>query len=805
MEFIKVKNAYLHNLKHVNVEIPKNKFVVVTGVSGSGKTSLISDIIDEVGCCEYLESLGLPQQTSIHDYYESITGLNPTISVKSSNEGRWNSRSTVGTKTGILNYLRLLYLTEGEIECLSCGKKNRLGGNRCSCGEEIPSVESRQLSFNSSAGKCEKCNGMGYVVDVDFDIFRKNNHMTLPDLCTLIRECKPLKKQLSFFAEALHVDLTQPLSKQPALVVDAFLNGMQSQKSNFRGIGPYLVKLYSEDKYSGTLLHKCICPECKGDRLNKLGRSIKIETISLPEASQFSINRLQDFIDKLMERSTTTELGKNIGKLLIDQLNDLIRIGLGYLNLYRTIPSLSGGEYQRLKLAALLQSTMEDIVVIADEPLTGLHPMEKIQVLNQMRLLCEKGNTVIIIEHNIEAMERADYIIDFGPFGGKRGGNILYEGSFRGLLVCDKSITAQYINEISEKSELPMIQGNKTNQLPIKNELLIKNANANNLRNIDVSIPLHKLVGIAGVSGSGKSSLIAKTLVPLLEKCFSVPENEEKAFLNELVEDTCHGASLDGACHITGYVYVSQYPIGRNNRSTVATYVGLMKHVQAIFAKQDQAKEYNYKSKDFSFNSTGACKFCGGTGSIQTAISEEVFMESKCLECNGTRYDEKILKIKYKGRNIAEIMETTIAEAKDFFVSEKKIQSILCELESLGLGYLTLGQPTPSLSGGEAQRIKLLKSLLENKENMLYLLDEPTIGLGLYDIYNLNTILKRLIDKGHSVIVIEHDVVVLSNCHWIIEIGPGPDSFGGEVNAEGTPYVLKNNKKSKIGKYILKQ
>ena len=552
MEFIKIKNAFLHNLKHVNVEIPKNKFVVVTGVSGSGKTSLISDILDEVGCCEYLESLGLPQQTCVHDYYGSIVGLNPTVCVKSSCAGRWYPRSTVGTKTGILNYLRLFYLAEGEIRCLSCGKKNRPGCNCPICKKEIPSVESRQLSFNSPAGNCKKCNGMGYVVDVDFEIIRKNNHMTLPDLCTLIPECKPLKKQLPFFAEALHADLSNPLRKQPAFVVDSFLNGMQLQKSNFRGIGPYLVKLYSEGNYTGNLLHKRICPECKGDRLNKIGRSIKIGTVSLPEASQYSVTRLQDFIETLMGRNEVTELGKNIGKLLTARLNDLIRIGLGYLTLYRTIPSLSGGEYQRLKLASLLQSTMEDMVVIADEPLTGLHPTEKIQVLDQMQLLCEKGN-----------------------------------------------------------------------------------------------------------------------------------------------------------------------------------------------------------------NSAGACKFCGGTGSIQTAISEEAFMESKCFECNGTGYDRKVLKITYKGRNIAEIMEMTIAEAGEFFASEKKIQSILCELESLGLGYLTLGQPTPALSGGEAQRIKLLKSLLEN------------------------------------------DVVVLSNCHWIIEIGPGPDSFGGEVIAEGTPHMLKKNERSRIGKYIL--
>lgn len=718
MEWIKIKNASLHNLKHVNVEIPKNRLTVVTGVSGSGKTTLISDILDEAGCCEYLECLGLPQETSVYDFYESITGLNPTVSVKSSNESRWNPRSTVGTKTGILNYLRLLYLTEGKTEGI------------------LP-VESRQLSFNSSAGKCKTCNGTGSVVDVDFGLFRKNSHMTLPELCTLIPECKPLKNQLSFLAEALDADLSLPLREQPAVAAEAFLHGLQSQKSHFRGIGPHLVRLYGEDRYIGTLLRRRTCPECRGDRLNKAGRSIKIEAVSLPEASQYSVNCLQDFIGKLTERATTTELGKNIGKLLVERLDDLIRVGLGYLNLYRTIPSLSGGEYQRLKLAELLQSTMEDLVIIADEPLTGLHPTEKVQVLDQMRFLCDKGNTVIIIEHNVEAMKRADHIIDFGPFGGARGGTILYEGSFSGLLLCEKSITAQYIHKVSEISELPGLQEDSVNWLQIKN------ANANNLKNIEVSVPLHTLVGIAGVSGSGKSSLIAKTLVPLLKKHFSVCEKEEDAFFDGLAEDTCQGASLWGASHISGYVYVSQYPIGRNSRSTVATYTGLMKDVQAVFAKGRTA-----------------------------------------------------------GKDLDEILGMSITEARAFFDSEKKIQSVLWELEALGLGYLTLGQPTPALSGGEAQRIKLFKSLLENKGNMLYLLDEPTIGLGLYDIYNLKSILRRLIDRGHSVVVIEHDAVVLSACQWIIEIGPGADSFGGEVIAQGTPYALTNNEKSGIGRYL---
>lgn len=797
MEFIKVKNAYLHNLKHVDVEIPKNKLVVVTGVSGSGKTSLVSDLLDEVGCCEYLESLGLPRQISVQDYYGSIAGLNPTVCVKSCGAGRWNPRSTVGTKTGILDYLRLLYLTEGKTGCFGCGKESRPGSSCPVCKKEIPPLESRQLSFHSPAGKCAKCNGMGYVVEVDFCMIRENGHMTLPDLCTWIPECKPLKKQLPFFAEALHADLTKPFGKQEAAVADSFLNGMQSQKSNFRGIGPYLVKLYREGKYFGNMLHKCICPECNGDRLNKTGRNIKLGTVSLPEASQYPVTRLRDFVAEWIGQNTVTEPGKNIGKLLVARFNDLIRVGLGYLTLYRTIPSLSGGEYQRLRLASLLQSTMEDMVVIADEPLTGLHPAEKIQVLDQMRLLCEKGNTVIIIEHNVEAMKRADHVIDLGPFGGAEGGNILYQGNFQGLLSCAKSVTARYINKLCEKMEVPAVQENKTDRLRIKN------AHANNLKNIDVSIPLHSLVGITGVSGSGKSSLIAKTLVPLLEKSFSFPGGEENAFLDEIAEDTAQGAALYGACHIAGYVYVSQNPLGRNSRSTVATYIGFMKQVQEILARQERAKEYHYQAKDFSSHSAGACKCCKGTGSIQIAAGKEVFAGSKCPECNGTGYDGKIREIKYKGRDIAEIMEMTISGAKEFFGAEKKIKAVLCELESFGLGYLTLGRPTPTLSGGEAQRIRLVKSLLEHKANMLYLLDEPTAGLGLYDIYNLNAILKRLVDRGHSVVVIEHDAVVLSHCHWIIEIGPGADLSGGEVVAEGTPHMLKRNERSGIGKYMV--
>jgi len=751
MKHIKIKNAYLHNLQNVSVEIPKKKLVVVTGVSGSGKSSLITDIVDKVGCCEYLECLGVPQDTTIHNYYESISGLNPTISVKSANENRWNPRSLVGTKTGLINYLRLLFLSEGTITCRKCGMTNKLNQRVCNCGENVPSIDSRELSFFSSIGKCPKCNGKGYLIDVDFTVFRNHDEMTLPDLCCLIPECKPLKNQLSFFAEALKVDLKIPFSQQSIDVQESFLHGMQSEKSNFRGIGPYLEKLYSENKYNGDLLFKCTCPECNGERINAKGRSIKIQNFSLKELSTVTLNHLYTFVTDLSENEATTVLGKSICKILMDKLNDFKMIGLGYLSLYRTIPSLSGGEYQRLKLATLLKSTMEELVIIADEPLTGLHPEEKIEVLNQMRLLCDRGNTVIMIEHNLEAIKRADYVIDFGPFGGKKGGNILYCGSYEGLLECKDSLTAKFIGRINEKIKLPVCRQSEIDYL------MIKHARVNNLKDIDVKIPLHKLVGITGVSGSGKSSLISKALVPLLKEHFRGSGNEENENEEDEIAEKFMDTTLNGASHVSGYVYVSQYPIGRNSRSTLATYIGLMKCLNTIFHKLEKESEFN--------------------------ISTEV---------------------RYKDKTLEEILCLNVMEALGFFQTEKKIHKILLELEALGLGYLTLGQPTPTLSTGEAQRVKLARSLLDNKENLLYLFDEPTIGLGLYDIFNLRKIFQRLIEKGHSVIVIEHDIVVLSSCHWIIEMGPGSDSLGGEVIAEGIPDEIRNNANSKIGKYILK-
>lgn len=798
MKYIEIKKAHLHNLKEVSVDIPKNKLIVVTGVSGSGKTSLICDILDEAGSGNYLENLGISQDKSYSDDYESIYGLNPTISVKNTNEGRWNPRSLVGTRTGILSYLRLLYTTNGELQCESCGRINRVNQSYCECKAKIPSIDSRELSVNSTLGRCAQCNGTGYIFDVDLDMIYNNKDKTLAELCTLVPGCSTLKNQLSFFAEALQADLKLQFKNQPIHVQTAFCKGLHTAKSNFRGIEQYVKNLYMEGKYPGTNIHRCVCPKCNGDRLSKTGRNITIHSVTLPEASQFTIYKLMNFIMVIANDPSTTDAGKDICRLMLRRLNHLIHVDLGYLNLFRSIPSLSGGEFQRLKLAALLESTMEDLVIIVDEPLTGLHPKEKNEVLDQLCILCVRGNTVILVEHNIEAIKRADYIIDFGVYGGLRGGNIIYSGDYKGLLQCERSITSTYIKKIEDTTQCIDIPDSLRTEW-----LMIKNAYANNLKHIDVEFPLHTLVGITGVSGSGKSSLIAKTLVPLLKRYFD-------SSTTECVEDECSDEIYDkqentrllGTSWIDGYVYVAQTPIGRNNKSTVATYVGLMKQLQMLFAKQTDAHLHNLKSQDFSFNSSGACSCCNGTGQLIRKLGEDSLSVSVCPECDGTRFQKSTLVVKLKGKTISQVLDLTVEEGITFFESEKMIQKMLFTLKSLGLEYLTIGQSTPTLSSGEGQKLKLAKSLMENKRNLVYLFDEPSIGLSLYDIEHLLHIFQMLIQKGHSVIVIEHDVITLSNCKWLIEMGPGSDLLGGEVIAKGSPEKLKSDKKSFIGKYL---
>lgn len=452
---------------------------------------------------------------------------------------------------------------------------------------------------------------------------------------------------------------------------------------------------------------------------------------------------------------------------------------------------------------------MDSLIYILDEPTAGLHESEKAELLKSIRALKELGNTVIIVEHDRNTIEMADHIIDIGPKAGVEGGQIIYQGDVEGILQCELSITGQYL---SGKATMPV---RKTNQnIEIEKEtprLTIRHAKTNNLKDITVSLPLGVLVGIAGVSGSGKSSLISDTLISLIKGYFydhseyngtNIEENEIDGNVQfTTLENTAE--KLDGLEHISGYVEVSQAPIGRNMNSNVISYIGIWDRIRKMFAKQPEAIKQNLTAGHFSFNSKGACSVCGGSGQETIWLGGNFFLNNICKECHGKRYNDEALSVRYKGKNILDVLEMTVSEAVTFFEDNKAIIYTLRVLQQVGMGYIKLGQPTPTLSGGEAQRIKLAKEIgRQRKGNILYVLDEPTTGLSLYDTAKLILLLDELVAKGNSVIIVEHDPEVLSACDWIIELGPKGGTEGGMIIAEGSPRTLKKNPKSKTGRYL---
>jgi excinuclease ABC A subunit len=475
------------------------------------------------------------------------------------------------------------------------------------------------------------------------------------------------------------------------------------------------------------------------------------------------------------------------------------------------MPTLSGGELQRLFLNAHLESKMDSLIYILDEPTAGLHESGKAELLKSFKALKELGNTVIVVEHDRNTIEMAEHIIDLGPKAGIEGGRIMYQGDFAGLLQCHDSITGQYL---SGNVALPLrtLNPNITHvnvtdkAIPC---LTIRHAKTHNLQDVTVSLPLGSLVGIAGVSGSGKSSLISDTLIPLLKRYFhdqwengEVEEHESDDDLEWTALET-RAEKLDGVEHISGYAEVSQAPIGRHMNSTPVSYIGIWNKIRKLFAQQSDAKQQKLSTGHFSFNSKGACAACGGSGQEKMWLGGNFFIYNTCKECHGKRYHDDALSVRYKGKNIYDLLQMRVSEAVSFFEEHKGILSTLHVMERIGMGYIELGQPTPTLSGGEAQRIKLAKEIgRRRKGNILYVLDEPTTGLSLYDTARLIQLLDELVAKGNSVIVIEHDPVVLSACDWIVELGPGGGAEGGRIIAEGSPQALKENPESLTGRYL---
>ena len=519
------------------------------------------------------------------------------------------------------------------------------------------------------------------------------------------------------------------------------------------------------------------------------------------ELGLMELSELSGFIQSLSKRENLSVMSLNIRKDIQMKLSHLTVFRLDHLTLYRELSTLSGGALQRLFLNSHLESKLDSLIYVFDEPTAGLHPSEKEDTLRSIRALQELGNTVIAVEHDPGAIKQADYIIDIGPYAGVDGGQIMYMGDYEGLLHTENSITAQYL---SGKKRMPQ----RTLPAPIPSvfesqRLHLSHACTNNLKDISVSFPLHALVGVSGKSGSGKSTLISDTLLPLLRStCRGSIKNMTSASASSCISDITHAtaASLTGTKSISGFVEISQQPIGRNSSSTPASFIGIWDKIRELFACTSNGK---LCAGHFSFNSLGACPTCKGTGYERIRLGSELSMDKICPSCNGKRFNETTLSILFQGKNIAEVLDMSVEAACGFFENYPSIFASLQILEEMGMGYLRLGQPTSTLSGGEAQRVKLAKELGKRKTgNILYVLDEPTTGLSQYDTAKLIQLLDRLVVNGNSVIVIEHNPDVLRICDWIIEMGPEGGKNGGYLIAEGTPEDLRHNKSSCTGPYL---
>lgn len=491
-----------------------------------------------------------------------------------------------------------------------------------------------------------------------------------------------------------------------------------------------------------------------------------------------TLSSLLQFLYEVPEKELS-QFGKNMKKNVIKKLKHLLKFRLGHLTLYRVMSSLSGGEVQRIFLHLHLESKLDSLIYVFDEPLAGLHPLEKQNMIKAVKKLRDLGNTVIVVEHNKEMIRHADYIIEIGPKAGTDGGTVVYQGDYEGYEKTD-TLLSQYF---SGKCLMTV----RKHIFDKEDCLTLKHVNIHNLKDLTVAFPLHAMVGIAGLSGSGKSSLITEVL---LKRLSGVRKNS-------------YATGISGAEGISGFSKISQEPIGRNSNSTPASYIGIWDKIRELFAKQPEAKTRNMSAGHFSFHSKGACEDCGGSGYEKIFLTSEFSIDKLCKTCHGKRFNDKCLSVYYHKKTIADILAMNIADALFFFADQNSIVKPLRLLEEMGMGYLTLGQPTSSLSGGEAQRVKLSKELGRHlKGNRLYVLDEPTTGLSLYDTALLLKLLDQLVASGNSVIVIEHNVEVLKSCDYIIELGPDGGDKGGEIIAEGTPNGLKENPKSKTGRYL---
>ncbi|NWE74955.1 excinuclease ABC subunit UvrA [Pseudomonas yamanorum] len=818
--FVRVRGAREHNLRNVDVDIPRDALVVFTGVSGSGKSSLAFSTVYAEAQRRYFESVApyarrLIDQVGVPDV-DSIEGLPPAVALQQQ-RGTPSTRSSVGSVTTLSSLIRMLYSRAGSYPA----------------GQAMLYAE--DFSPNLPQGACPQCHGLGRVYEVTEALMVPDPSLTIRQravaswplawqgqnqrdiLVTLGYDVdipwrdlpKKQRDWILFTEETPTVPVYAGLT--PAQTRDALKRKLEpSYQGTFTGARRYILHTFTHSQ--SALMKKRVsqfmqgspCPLCEGKRLNKAALSVKFAGVDIGELSQMSLLQLAELLRPVAEGQGDKKLSvekrlaaQRIAQDLLERVSTLTDLGLGYLAMERSTPTLSSGELQRLRLATQLGSQLFGVIYVLDEPSAGLHPADGEALFAALDRLKAAGNSLFVVEHDLETMRRADWLIDVGPAAGEHGGQVLYSGPPAGLAQIEASQTREYL--FAEKRPVSQPPRQPTGWLSLEG------VTRNNLNDLSVSFPLGCFTAVTGISGSGKSSLVSQALLELVGAGLGrVVETEDEPSLEDDAPQTSGGRISGGLEHIRRLVQVDQKPIGRTPRSNLATYTGLFDNVRKLFAATPAAKKRNYDAGQFSFNvAKGRCPNCEGEGFVSVELLFMPSVYAPCPTCHGARYNPDTLAIKWQGLTIAQVLGLTVEQAVEVFAEEPGVLRSLQVLRDIGLGYLRLGQPATELSGGEAQRIKLATELQRNARGAtFYVLDEPTTGLHPRDVDRLLSQLNHLVEAGHTVIVVEHEMRVVAQSDWVIDIGPGAGDRGGKVVVSGTPQTVAKSKSSRTAPFL---